>query len=364
MHLPRGAVAVGRRPAQRLAAPGRHGARRGRRSASRCSSCRVRAGMPDRQAQRRAVRVRRHSRTSSTGARRSGRSFPSVVATLVAAPSSTSRGVPVHLPDRGLHLDVRLGPRRRAAYGILVRRKWFVVRRARGHASTASTRRFDGLRIAHLSDLHIGTLHAARAGATRGPARRERAATPDLAVVTGDWSRAATTSTRTSPRSSAASARRTGVFVSMGNHDYFGDAEPLVTLLARAGRECSGTRGSRSSAAGSVALPRGHRRHLDEQRRHGPGAASAARRRPGRPARPRPRARSARPPRRERRPHAERPHPRRADCGPVPRARRSPREPDAPYIHRASTVREAALYVHPGLGTTGPPMRLGVAPAV
>jgi predicted MPP superfamily phosphohydrolase len=36
------------------------------------------------------------------------------------------------------------------------------------------------------------------------------------------------------------------------------------------------------------------------------------------------------------------------------RARRPPSRQDG----------DATLYVHPGLGTTGPPMRLGVAPAI
>lgn len=84
-------------------------------------------------------------------------------------------------------------------------------------------RELDGLRIAHLSDFHLGTpSRGARAVARAVEWVEERA--PDLVVVTGDL----LTHPRGEPRLRALLARVSRCYAVLGNHD-FGDArDPLA----------------------------------------------------------------------------------------------------------------------------------------
>src|ERR1700722_7151233 len=80
---------------------------------------------------------------------------PSVVATLVLPLVELARGLPVHLP-MGVYMWAYLSGLVVAGYGILVRRRWFrVVERDVRVAGLDP--RLDGLRVAHLSDLHVGS---------------------------------------------------------------------------------------------------------------------------------------------------------------------------------------------------------------
>src|SRR5262249_8428665 len=106
--------------------------------------------------------------------------IPSVVATLVAPIVDAARGVTVGLPTTFYRWTYVVGLVI-CAYGILVRRRWFrVVERDAWVAGLDP--RLEGLRIAHLSDLHIGALTPESWGLRW--ARAAAAKAPDLAVVT------------------------------------------------------------------------------------------------------------------------------------------------------------------------------------
>jgi hypothetical protein len=92
---------------------------------------------------------------------------------------------------------------------------------------------FDGYRIAQLSDLHVGSL-CPRRFVDRWVAS-SNALDADLVALTGDY---VTTGVRFHEAAAAALGglrARDGVYAVMGNHDYFGDGEPLMTRLREAG---------------------------------------------------------------------------------------------------------------------------------
>lgn len=119
-----------------------------------------------------------------------------------------------------------------AAYGVWVRRHWVVTRRV-----TLAVRdlppAFDGVRIAHLSDLHIGGFMPRSVGERWvRMTNRER---PDLVAVTGDLVTSGTAFHQDIADVLGQLEAPLGTFVSMGNHDYFGDGEPLITLMRERG---------------------------------------------------------------------------------------------------------------------------------
>ena len=107
---------------------------------------------------------------------------PAVVETLVLPLVDLARGVPVHLP-MGAYLWTYASGLVVSAYGVLVRRRWFrvVEREVRIPGLDPG---LDGLRVAQLSDLHVGAL-TPKAWAL-GWSRAANARKPDLSVVTGD----------------------------------------------------------------------------------------------------------------------------------------------------------------------------------
>jgi predicted MPP superfamily phosphohydrolase len=245
-------------------------------------------------------------------------------------------------------------------YGVLVRRKWFVVKdvevKIRGLDPS-----FEGYTIAHLSDLHIGTLTPRARGEKW--TRAANARTPDLAVVTGDM---VTSGTAYHPDIAAVIATlraKDGTFVSMGNHDYFGDGEPLISLI-----EARGVRVLRNE--GTLLERNGAKMYLaaiDDTWTKRDDMNRALRDRPdGMPV-----ILLAHDPDR---------FPQAADRGVMLTLSGHTHGGQIafPFLSRwVSLARiahrynvglyrlgESWLYVHPGLGTTGPPMRLGVAPAV
>ncbi len=94
-------------------------------------------------------------------------------------------------------------------------------------------REFDGYRVAQLSDLHIGGLTPPRWA--EGWAKMSNAAEPDLVVVTGDLVASGVDFHGDIAHVIGKLRADDGVYVAMGNHDYFGDGEPLVTLLREKG---------------------------------------------------------------------------------------------------------------------------------
>jgi predicted MPP superfamily phosphohydrolase len=246
------------------------------------------------------------------------------------------------------------------AYGILVRRKWFVVKdvevKLRGLDS-----RLDGFTIAHLSDLHIGTMTPKERGEawTRAANARE----PDIAVVTGDMVTSGTSYHEDIADVVGSLRAKNGVYVSMGNHDYFGDGEPLVTYIRDKGVRVlrnEGTVLEKNGASLYLAAIDDTWTKRDDMNRA----------------------------------LAERPE----GLASILLAHDPDKFPQAaernvsltlsghthggqiglPFFSRWVSLARVAhhfnlglyrkgdswLYVHPGLGTTGPPMRLGVAPAV
>jgi uncharacterized protein len=284
--------------------------------------------------------------------------IPSVVATVLAPVVDLFRGVPVHAP-MGAYMWSYLSGLVVCAYGILVRRRWFrvVEREMRVPGLDA---RLSGLRIAHLSDLHIGAL-TPRSWGHRWVAAANRRE-PDLVVVTGDLVTSGTDFHPDVAEVLGALKAKDGVFASMGNHDYFGDGEPLVALLRARGVAVLRNEGRVIERGGA----RLYMSAIDDTWTHRDNLAAALRARPeGVTA-----VLLA---------HDPASFDEAADAGAnvVLSGHTHGGQIAMPFLYRrislASVYRyglgfyrrnESVLYVHPGLGTTGPPMRLGVAPEV
>ena len=90
----------------------------------------------------------------------------------------------------------------------------------------------DGLRVAHLSDLHIGGFDSVAAG--RRWVDRANALEPDIVAVTGDLVTTGAHWYDDAAEVIGSLRGRRGVFVSLGNHDQW-DASKLVGALERSG---------------------------------------------------------------------------------------------------------------------------------
>jgi predicted MPP superfamily phosphohydrolase len=285
--------------------------------------------------------------------------LPSVAATLVATAIALTHAAPVRLP-MDWYLGSYLSGVVVCGYGILVRRRWFRVVE-REVQVTGLDARFDGLRIAHLSDLHVGTLTPMSWGLAWSRAANRRA--PDLAVVTGDMVTSGTEYHADVADVVGALRAKHGVFVSMGNHDYFGEGEPLVSNLRDRGVRVLRNEGvviERQGATlwlAAIDDTWSRRDDLGSALRHRPAGATTVL--------------LAHDP--ERFDEA-------AESGvelvlsghthggqiAVPFLSRAIGLANLAHRYRVGFYRRgrSILYVHPGLGTTGPPLRLGVAPEV
>jgi predicted MPP superfamily phosphohydrolase len=245
-------------------------------------------------------------------------------------------------------------------YGILVRRKWFVVRdvvvKVRGRDP-----KFDGYRIAHLSDLHIGTMTPRARGEKW--VRAANARSPDLAVVTGDMVTSGTAFHEDIAAVIGGLRAKDGTFVSMGNHDYFGDGEPLITLLHAESARVLRNEGTLLQRDGASLYLAG----IDDTWTKRDDIGRALRDRP----KGVPSILLAHDP--DSFPHAVEHGVDLTLSGHTHGGQIA-----FPFLYRWLSLARVAhrfnvglyrqgdswRYVHPGLGTTGPPMRLGVAPAV
>lgn len=246
------------------------------------------------------------------------------------------------------------------AYGIYVRRRWTEIRRVEVRVSGLPAA-FDGYTIAHLSDLHIGSYTPKSWG--KRWAERANALRPDATVVTGDFVTSGVAFHDDIAEVVGALRANDGVFVSMGNHDYFGDGEPMIGYF----RE----RGVRVLRNEGLALTRGEAALYlaaidDTWTRRADMDAALAERPEGAPC-----VLLA---------HDPEVFPEAAKRGvdlqlsghthggqlAIPFLAR--RLSLATLAHRFNvdvyTEGRSTLYVHPGLGTTGPPIRLGAAPAI
>jgi predicted MPP superfamily phosphohydrolase len=117
-------------------------------------------------------------------------------------------------------------------WGVVVRRWWFVVEHVDVSVENLPSA-LEGFRIAQLSDLHIGAYTPPAWGERWARAVNEARA--DLVVVTGDMVTSGVAFHDAIAAIIGSLRARHGVFVSMGNHDYFGEGEPLVSLIDATG---------------------------------------------------------------------------------------------------------------------------------
>ncbi len=247
-----------------------------------------------------------------------------------------------------------------ALWGVFVRRRWVTTRKL-DLVIPGLPREFDGYRIAQLSDLHIGGFTPARWG--EAWAEISNAALPNLVVVTGDMVSSGVDFHRDIAHVIGCLRADDGVFVSMGNHDYFGDGEPLITLLRSKGAVVLRNEGrtvTRGSATLFVAgVDDTWTRRADLSRAlegRTPGACTLLLA------------------------HDPALFPAAAQKGAnlVLSGHTHGGQVALPFFPKLLSFGKLAhrfhlglyrqgdctLYVHPGLGTTGPPIRLGVAPEI
>ena len=117
-------------------------------------------------------------------------------------------------------------------YGVYVRR-WFVITRHIEVPIKGLSPELDGYRIAHLSDLHIGAFTPA--WWARRWVERSNAEKPDLVAVTGDYVTSGTRFHADIADVVSGLRAKDGVFCSMGNHDYF-DGEDLIARIRATGQ--------------------------------------------------------------------------------------------------------------------------------
>jgi predicted MPP superfamily phosphohydrolase len=285
--------------------------------------------------------------------------IPSVVATVLAPLLDLAFGRAVHVP-MGAYMASYLSGLVVCGYGVLVRRRWFRVVERQVRVAGLDPR-FDGFRVAHLSDLHVGTLTPKR-WADRW-VRAANARAPDLAVVTGDLVTSGAEYNADVAEAIGSLRAVHGVVVSMGNHDYFADGEPLQAAL----REC-GVRVLRNE--GFPIEREGGRLWIaaidDTWTRRDDLSRALA----GRPEDVATVLLAHDPERFDKAAEAG------ADL--VLSGHTHGGQIAVPFVYRRLSLAHIAhrycvgiykrgrstLYVHPGLGTTGPPMRLGVPPEV
>jgi predicted MPP superfamily phosphohydrolase len=247
-----------------------------------------------------------------------------------------------------------------ALWGVYVRRRWVLLRQIE-LAMPGLPPEFDGYRVAQLSDLHIGGLTPRKWG--EAWARLSNGAEPDLVVVTGDLVSSGVDFHDDIAAVIGSLRAEDGVFVSMGNHDYFGDGEPLIGLLRAQGATVLRNEGAtvkRGDASLFVAgIDDTWTRRADVGRAlsgRAPGAFTLV--------------------------LAHDPalflDAVREGANLVLSGHTHGGQIALPFFpHLLSLARlthrfylglyregDAVLYVHPGLGTTGPPIRIGVAPEV
>jgi predicted MPP superfamily phosphohydrolase len=284
---------------------------------------------------------------------------PSVLSLVVAPIMNLVRGEPLALP-LGFYMWTYAAGIVVCGYGILVRRRWFVIKRVDIPIKGLDAK-FDGYRIAHLSDLHIGTLTTVEWGKRwTEAANREN---PDLAVITGDMVTSGVAYHTDIAEVISTLKAKDGVFVSMGNHDYFGEGEPLITLINGRGARVLRNEGHVIERTGA----RVYLAAIDDTWTRRDDMTKALRDRPeGAPT-----ILLAHDPERFRQAS-------KAGVALTLSGHTHGGQIAMPFFYKWISLShlahhfhlglykdgDASLYVHPGLGTTGPPMRLGIAPAV
>jgi len=220
---------------------------------------------------------------------------------------------------------------------------------------------FDGFRIAQISDLHCGPF-ASAARVERWVAAVNRLG-PDLTAVTGDLIASGTAFVPVVAAALGKLRAPHGVFACMGNHDYFTEGEEMAHALERAGLTLLRNRGVEVTRGEDAIYVAGVD---DTWTRRDDLARTLAARRPGTPALllahdpalfPEAAARGV--------DLTLSGHTHGGQLG-VPML--AHRYNLARFMTRFTTgfyrLGESVLYVNRGLGTTGPPIRLAVAPEI
>jgi uncharacterized protein len=157
--------------------------------------------------------------------------LPLFALALAVALAATILGLPAPPPGQlavavyGFSLAV-------SCWGVFVRRRLVRVRTIEVPIAGLPAA-FDGYRIVQLSDLHIGGLWPR--SRAEGWVRRANRLDADLVALTGDYVTSGTAFHEDIAAVLSSFRARDGAFAVMGNHDYFGDGEPLVTLLRAGG---------------------------------------------------------------------------------------------------------------------------------
>jgi len=118
-----------------------------------------------------------------------------------------------------------------AGWAVFGRRRWVVVRRVEVPIPGLA-RELDGYRIAHLTDLHIGSYDRLERG--QKWVARANALGADLVAVTGDLVTSGTAYYEDVARVLEGLRARDGVLVSMGNHDQWNN-DALTEAIERRG---------------------------------------------------------------------------------------------------------------------------------
>ncbi len=284
---------------------------------------------------------------------------PAIVGSIVLPLSDLLRGLPPAVPSAFFMWTYAAGLLV-CGYGILVRRRWFLIRELDVPIAGLDPS-FDGFRIAHLSDLHIGTNTPKSWGERWARAANGRKA--DIAVVTGDMVSSGSDYHHDIAEVVGGLEAKDGVYVSMGNHDYFGEGEPLISLLAAKGVRVLRNEGVLLERTGKPLYLAGiddtwtRRDDMDRALGQRPDLATTIL--------------LAHDPERFVQACAR-------DVALTLSGHTHGGQIAFPFLSRWVSLSHlthhfhqglytkglSTLYVHPGLGTTGPPMRLGVAPAV
>jgi predicted MPP superfamily phosphohydrolase len=152
---------------------------------------------------------------------------PSVVYVVIEPLVDLARGAPIG-PSPSFFFWTYASGLVVSGYGCTVRR-WFFVTRRVDIPVRGLDPRLDGYTIAQLSDLHIGAFHPLWWG--KRWMRAANAAGADAVVVTGDMVTSGVAFHEDIAELVGGLRGKDGVYVIMGNHDYFGEGEPLVSLL-------------------------------------------------------------------------------------------------------------------------------------
>lgn len=119
-----------------------------------------------------------------------------------------------------------------AFYAVVVRRRWIRVRTVTVRVRDLAPE-LEGLSITQLSDLHIGAMTPGRRG--RRWVARANAIGADMVALTGDYVTSGVAFHEEIAEVFAGLRAPLGVFCVPGNHDYFGEGEPLFERLRARG---------------------------------------------------------------------------------------------------------------------------------